>query len=122
MKILSAHSHTSFGNMHYDHHQDILSAVRDWVKEQEPTWEYFRFGIGAAGIFIQVSFAALMIGILGMAGASPWIYGIGIFLAFAANSTVFAQSPMRIVLGSFVVSIIVNLSLALIYGIPLLIN
>ena len=109
-------------NTHYHQHQNILTTVKDWIKEQEPTWEYYRFGIGATGIFMQVSFAALMIGVLGMAGASPWVYGIGIFLAFAANSIAFAQSPMRIVLGLFAVSIIVNLSLTLFYGIPLLIN
>lgn len=122
MKIISAHSHRSFNTTHYHQHQNILSAAKDWIKEQEPTWEYYRFGIGATGIFLQVSFAALMIGVLGMAGASPWVYGIGIFLAFAANSIAFAQSPMRIVLGLFAVSIIVNLSLTLYFGIPLLIN
>ena len=122
MKILSAHSHSSFGNAHYDHHQNILTTLKDWIKEQEPTWEYNRFGIGAAGIFVQVSFAALMVAILGMADASPWSYGFGILLAFSANSIAFAQSPMRLVLGSFIVSIVINLSLTLIYGIPLLIN
>ena len=108
--------------MHYDHHHNILSTVKDWIKVQEPTWEFYRFGIGAAGIFIQVSFAGLMVAILGMAGASPWLYGIGILLAFSANSIVFAQSPMRIVLELFIVSILINLSLILFYGIPMLLN
>ncbi len=122
MRTLSTDAHSTYNSEHLHQHHSILFALENWIKEQEPSWEYYRFGIGAAGIFVQVTFAALMIATLGMAGASPWIYGIGIFFAFTSNSTVFAQSPMRIVLGSFVVSIITNLSLTLFYGIPMLIN
>jgi hypothetical protein len=122
MKTLSAHSHSSYDHAHYHHHQNLLIDLKDWIKQQEPIWEYNRFGIGAAGIFVQVSFAALMVAILGMADASPWIYGFGILLAFTTNSIAFAQSPMRLVLGLFIVSIVINISLTLIYGIPLLIN
>lgn len=122
MRTISAGTHSTFTNHHHHHYQDLLISFKRWVKEQEPTWDYYRFGIGATGIFIQVSIAALMVAILGMAGASPWVYGIGVFLAFAANSIAFAQSPMRLVLGLFVVSICVNILLTLFYGIPLLLN
>lgn len=122
MKTISAHSHSSFDDLHFNHHQNLLITLKAWINVHEPTWEYFRFGISAAGIFIQVSFAALMLAVLGMANASPWIYGFGIFLAFSANSIVFAQFSMRMVLTSIIVSIVINLSLALIYGVPLLLN
>ncbi len=122
MRTISAGTHSMFDNVHHHQHHNILVTLKNWIKEQEPTWEYNRFGIGATGIFIQVTFAGFMIAVLGMAGASPWIYGIGIFFAFMANSIVFAQFPMPLLLGSICVSIIINLSLALVYGIPLLIN
>ncbi len=122
MRTLSTSAHSTYDSVHLHEHHSILIALENWIKEQEPAWEYYRFGIGAAGIFVQVTFAGLMIATLGMAGASPWVYGIGIFLAFASNSTVFAQSPMRIVLGLFVLSIITNLLLTLFYGIPILLS
>ena len=122
MKILSSHSHTSFDNTHYHEHQNILTTFKDWIKDQEPTWEYYRFGIGATGIFIQVSIAGLMVAVLGMAGASPWVYGIGIFFAFFVNSMVFAQSSMRLILELIILSSIINLLLILFYGLPMLLN
>ncbi len=122
MKVISAEKYSTLQQAHYHQHQSIVVIIKKWIDEQEPTWEYYRFGIAATGIFIQVSFAAAMVGILGMAGASPWIYGIGIALAFMANSIAFANSRMRIELALFVVSIGVNLSLILLYGLPLLLN
>ncbi|MEP7143900.1 MAG: hypothetical protein ABI707_13555 [Ferruginibacter sp.] len=122
MKVLTAGTHATFDHVHFHQHQNILIGIKKWVEAQEPMWDYYRFGIAATGIFIQVTVAAFMIGILGMAGASFWIYGIGIFLAFISNSIAFASSPMRLVLGLFVVSIVVNFSLILCYGIPLLLN
>lgn len=122
MKVITAEKYSTLSNVHYHQHHDLLNVIKDWVEEQEPTWEYYRFGIAATGIFIQVSFAALMVGILGMAGASPWVYGIGIALAFMTNSMAFANARMRVVLGLFVVSIVVNLSLTLLYGLSFLLN
>lgn len=122
MRLILTGAHSIFHSVHLHDHPTTITTLKNWIKEQEPTWEFNRFGIGAAGIFLQVSFASLMVAILGMAGASPWIYGIGIFLAFAANSIAFAQSPMRIVLGLFILSIVINVSLILFYGIPMLLN
>jgi len=90
-------------------------SLKRWITAREPVWEYNRLGIAATGIFIQVTFAAGMILILGATGASPFLYGTGIFLAFIADSLAFAQAPMRWVLGTFLASIIVNLSLMLYY-------
>ncbi|CAN5620750.1 hypothetical protein BH11BAC3_BH11BAC3_01870 [soil metagenome] len=120
MKTITVNTATSFPHVQYRHQQSFLTTIKTWIKEQEPLWEYNRLGIAATGIFIQVTFAAAMISILALANASPWIYGIGILFAFMANSIAFAQSPMRWVLAIFVVSILLNFSLALLYGIPLL--
>ena len=122
MKAIHAHSGSTYNNVHYNQHQSIILEIKNWIRTQEPNWEFYRFGISATGIFIQVTFGALMIAVLGMAQASPWVFGIGIFFSFMANSIAFAQSPMRIVLGLIILSIVVNLLLTLAYGIPLLIN
>lgn len=92
-----------------------IQSLKKWVQTQEPVWEYNRLGIAASGIFIQVTFAGAMILILGAAGASPFIYSIGIFLAFMADSLAFAQARMRWVLATFVVSIVVNFILTVVY-------
>jgi hypothetical protein len=124
MNTISTGTHSAFGDDHHPHryHFHLIDTLHAWIKERESYWEYYRFGIGATGIFLQVSVAALMIVTLGVAGASPWVYGIGVFLAFVANSLVFAQLPMPQLLGSVVISMVVNIALVLIYGIPLLIN
>lgn len=93
----------------------LIQSIKKWITTREPVWEYNRLGIAATGIFIQVTFAAGMILVLGATGASPFLYGIGIFFAFIADSLAFAQAPMRWVLGTFLASIIVNLSLMLYY-------
>ena len=120
MKVITADTQISFHQVEYHNQQTLLTTIKTWIKEQEPLWEYNRLGIAATGIFLQVTFAAAMIAILALANASPWIYGIGIFFAFMANSIAFAQSPMRWVLGLIIASIIINFLLALFYGIPLL--
>lgn len=97
-----------------------MRTLKNWVLTQEPTWEYNRLGITATGIFIQVTFAGAMILILGAAGADPFIYSIGIFFAFMADSFAFAQAPMRWVIAIFALSIAVNFVLMLFYGILLL--
>ena len=117
---MTANTGTRFQQVQYHPQQSLLTTIKTWIKEQEPLWEYNRLGIAATGIFLQVTFAAAMIAILALANASPWIYGIGIFFAFMANSIAFAQSPMRWVLGLIIASIIINFLLALFYGIPLL--
>ncbi len=90
-----------------------------WIKTQEPIWEANRLGISATGIFIQVTFAAAMIALLGIAGAPVVVYTIGTFFAFIANSLSFAQAPVKIILVMFLVSILVNSSLALYYVIKM---
>lgn len=122
MKILSAHSDSTIHHSYEHPFQHPLDTLKAWVKDNEEHWEFYRFGITAAGVFVQVTFGAIMVATLGLAGANPWMYIIGVSLAFAANSIAFAQSPMRIVLGLFVVSIVVNLALTLFYAIPMLLH
>ncbi|HVS98785.1 MAG TPA: cyclic nucleotide-binding domain-containing protein [Puia sp.] len=69
----------------------------------------------ATGILLQVTAAGAMILILGAAGANPFIYTFGIFLAFMADSLAFAQARMRWVMGAFAASIAINLVLAAAY-------
>ncbi|HEY4207319.1 MAG TPA: hypothetical protein VGM31_10930 [Puia sp.] len=97
-----------------------LTSFKNWVKKNEPDWEYNRLGISAAGIFIQVTLAGLMMGILGVADASPFVYTIGILFSFMANSLAFAQCKMRWVLGIMVASVVLDIVLMLYYGLPLL--
>ena len=99
---------------------ELLVNFKRWVEKQEPVWEYNRFGITATGIFVQVSFAGAMLPILAMAGASPFVYTVGIFFSFMANSFAFAQRPMRWVLGIMMASIVLDILLILIYGIQLI--
>jgi hypothetical protein len=98
----------------------VFVHLKGWIKEQEPGWEYNRLGISGAGILIQVTFAGAMMGVLALAGASPFVYSIGALFAFMANSFVFAQLPMRWVLGVMMVGIVLDILFMLIYGIPLL--
>lgn len=93
----------------------VFQSIKSWINTHEPAWEYNRLGIAAVGIFIQVTFAAGMILVLGATGASPFLYCTGIFFAFLADSLAFAQAPMRWVLGAFLASSVVNLSLMLYY-------
>lgn len=122
MRTISTGVHDAYDSVHPHHLHNLLVALENWVEAHEPTWDYYRLGIGATGIFLQVTIAGIMVAVLGMAGASPWIYGIGVFLAFMANSLVFAQLPIRQMIGTIVISIVVNLSLVLIYAIPMLIR
>jgi hypothetical protein len=98
----------------------LFAHVRSWIKTQEPVWEENRIGITATGIFLQVTAAAIMICIAGMAGGSPFAFGAGILFAFLADSLVLAQSPMRWVGGMIIASIIANLSLAIYFALQLL--
>ena len=98
----------------------LITTIDKWVQKQEPIWEYNRLGIAATGIFIQVTFAATMIAILGLACGSLWVASVGILFAFLANSLAFGQMPMRLLLGFFLLSIIVNTAIAIYYGIQLL--
>ena len=103
------------------HNKPGVSAnLKRWIEKKEPVWEYNRLGIAASGIFIQVTFAGAMMGILALAGASPFVYSAGIFFSFMVNSFAFAQLPMRWVLGVMMASIVLDVFLILVYGIQLL--
>ncbi|HSC37490.1 MAG TPA: hypothetical protein VLD19_06465 [Chitinophagaceae bacterium] len=105
---------------HCEKRTGFLQLLNTWVQTQEPIWEYNRLGISATGILLQVTAAGAMILILGAAGANPFIYTFGIFLAFMADSLAFAQARMRWVLATFVISIVLNLVLAVAYLLVLL--
>lgn len=93
----------------------LLHSPGAWVQKQEPLWEHNRLGIAATGILLQVTAAGAMILILGAAGANPFIYTFGIFLAFMADSLAFAQARMRWVMAAFAASIVINVVLAAAY-------
>jgi hypothetical protein len=120
MKTTMSDIHTSPISSSIHNKSGVFVNLRRWIEKQEPTWEYNRLGIAAAGIFIQVTFAGAMMGVLAFAGASPFIYSAGIFLSFMANSFAFAQCPMRWVLGVMMASILLDVALIIIYGIQLL--
>ncbi|MEO5891750.1 MAG: hypothetical protein ABIQ31_15995 [Ferruginibacter sp.] len=120
MKAFTSTTQFTFENVHHHSTQNLLGGLNTWIKAQEPAWEFNRLGISATGIFIQVTFAAFMIGIVGMAEASPWLYGTGILFAFMANSLTFAQMPMRWILGLMLASIVVNASLGIFFSLQLL--
>ncbi|MCG2615757.1 hypothetical protein LZZ85_15765 [Terrimonas sp. NA20] len=97
----------------------VFSGLNTWIKAKSPVWEENRIGITATAIFLQVTFAAIMICVAGMAGASPFAFGAGILFAFMADALVLAQSPMRWIMAMMLASLIVNISLV-IYFITLL--
>lgn len=97
-----------------------ISTLNKWIQRQEPMWEYNRFGIAAAGILIQVTFAGVMIAMVGLAHGSMWVATIGMLFAFVTNSVAFGQVAMRWLLGFFVLSITVNATIALFYATQLL--
>ncbi|MBC7423002.1 MAG: hypothetical protein H7334_06050 [Ferruginibacter sp.] len=118
MKAIAT-AHFTFENAQSNTNTTIFDNINSWIKRQGPIWEFNRLGIAATCIFIQVTVAAIMLGIVALAGASAWLYGIGIFFTFMANSLAFAQSPMRWVLGITLASIIVNASFAIYFAIQL---
>src|SRR5688572_27245766 len=120
MKAIITGPSYSFQKKVYPGIKSLTTTIDKWVQEQEPIWEYNRLGIAATGIFIQVTFAATMIAILGVAGGSMWIASVGILFAFLANSLAFGQAPMRWLLGFFLVSIIVNTAITIYYGLQFL--
>jgi len=110
-----------FSKRHFSYNKlAVFVHIKGWINDHEPGWEYNRLGISGAGIFIQVTFAGAMMGVLAVAGASPFVYSIGALFAFMANSFAFAQLPMRWVLGVMVAGVILDICLILFYGIPLL--
>ncbi len=104
------------------HKSFVLKSIENWIDRQQPVWESNRLGISAVGIFIQSTVAAVMIALLGIAGAPALVFTTGIFFSFLANSLAFAQSPMKIVIGMFLVSMLVNASLTIYYVVQLLGN
>jgi len=120
MKTTTLDIHSSSIRSFLHNKSGVLVKLKRWIEKQEPAWEYNRLGIAASGIFIQVTFAGAMMGILALAGASPFVYSAGIFFSFMANSFAFAQRPMRWVLGVMMASIVLDVFLILIYGIQLI--
>lgn len=120
MKTTSLDIHSSPTRPFSHNKPGVLANLKRWIEKKEPVWEYNRLGIVASGILIQVTFAGAMMGILSLAGASPFVYSTGIFFSFMANSFAFAQRPMRWVLGLMAASIVLDVFLLLIYGIRLL--
>lgn len=119
MKLTTSTSYP-FAKIVYPRIKNIIADINKWIQRQEPIWEYYRFGIAATGIFVQVTFAAIMIAILGLANGSLLIGSIGMLFAFLANSLAFGQAPMRLLLGFFLLSIITNVVIAIYYGLQLL--
>ncbi|MEX6689873.1 hypothetical protein QTN47_20365 [Danxiaibacter flavus] len=106
---------TSLHHLKASRKVNISTSIANWITRNEPSWEYNRLGIASTGIFIQVTVAGLMIWVLGMCEASPFVFGTGILFAFLADSIAFAQAPMRWVLTMIILSIIVNLFLTIYY-------
>jgi hypothetical protein len=90
-----------------------LFSLAKWYKKIEPSVEFNRFGITAALILVQVSIAGFNVVIPALAGASVWLMAPGILMAFLANSIAFAQLNMRVVLSTFVLSILINAIISL---------
>jgi hypothetical protein len=120
MKTLPTAIKTHFLQLNYQKRRNLLTTFQQWVKEQQPVWEYNRLGLSTIGITLQVTFAGAMMAVLGLAGASPWVYSVGIFFSFMANSISFGQCPMRWVLGAVTVSILLDILLITYYAIQLL--
>ena len=120
MKTTTLDTHHWSKRPFYHNKFGVFAHLKGWIKVQEPGWEHNRLGISGAGIFIQVTFAGAMMGVLSLAGASPFVYTAGALFAFMANSFAFAQLPMRWVLGVMMAGIVLDILLILIYGIPLL--
>jgi hypothetical protein len=109
----------SVHRIYFDERKHLMEDARSWINKHKPLWEYNKLAIGAVGIFLQVTVAAAMIGILGMADGSLWIAGIGIFFAFMANSAVFGQAPITWIIAILLMSMLVNASIAIYYAIQL---
>jgi hypothetical protein len=119
MKTITGTSHP-FGKIPYPEIKNIIASIDKWIQTQEPTWEYNRLGIAATGIFVQVTFAALMVAMLGLAHGSLLIGTVGMLFAFIANSLAFCQAPMRLLILFFLLSVIINAAITIYYGLQLL--
>jgi hypothetical protein len=108
MKVILTNTQHVYSNKIQRTKKSFVTAFLTWVKENEPVWEYNRLGIAATGIFIQVTVAAAMIGLVGLTGLSVWVAYPGILITFLANSMALAQAGMKWVLGLFLLSITVN--------------
>ena len=115
METISARRNSLTKESHFHRELSIASSLKSWINEQEPRWEAARITISGVGIFIQVTVAGIMIGVLSALGAPPLAYSIGILFAFLGDSIAFGQAPMRWVLGLFAASVAVNALLTLYY-------
>ena len=120
MNIRTQELIADINNIFYKSRIEWFSHTRAWIKQQTPVWEYNKFGIAATGIFIQVLVAGIMIGLLGLAGGSLWIAGIGVFFAFMANSIAFAQVQALWIVSALIASLVVNITIAFYYAAVLL--
>jgi hypothetical protein len=64
MKLIEVRSHDFPVKIFNLGIHDVISRITTWIRNQESTWEYNRLGIAATGIFIQVTFAGVMMAIL----------------------------------------------------------
>jgi hypothetical protein len=122
MRTIDAGSHAQLRSGLVHRELNLLSGLKKWIDDREPDWEDARITISGVGIFIQVTFAGIMIGLISAAGAPPLVYSIGIFFAFMADSIAFGQAPMRWVVGLFVLSSLVNAGLTLYYAVQMIIH
>jgi hypothetical protein len=120
MKAIITNTHHPFINSVYKGKKNWIKTFIAWAKRNEPMWELNRLGITATGILIQVTVAAAMVGLLGLASVNVWVASPGILLAFLANSVAYGQAAMRWVLGFFIISMVVNGALAVYFAIQLL--
>ncbi len=120
MKHTAIHPRQHGLSLQTEHRTSVFESFRTWIKRNEPVWAENRLGITATGIFLQVTFAAVMICVAGMTGGSPIAFGTGILFAFMADSLVLAQAPMRWVIAVIAASILVNIGLTIAFAMHLL--
>ncbi|MCG2615096.1 hypothetical protein LZZ85_12425 [Terrimonas sp. NA20] len=90
-----------------------INDLKLWIRKNTAAWEYNRIGIASTGIFLNVTFAAVMIILAGASGGAPVIFGTGIFFAFFANALILAQVKMHWIFAVLAISFLVNVSIAI---------
>lgn len=115
MKVLLPNTHHTFNKAAHREKNNWTLQLMEWIKRNEPDWEYNRLGIAATGIFIQVTIAAAMVAVLGLTRVNVWVASPGILLTFLANSVAYGQAPMKWVLGFFIASVTVNILLIIFF-------
>jgi hypothetical protein len=111
MKAILTTARHSYSDKTQLRKKSFVTAFLIWIKRNESDWAYNRLGIAATGIFIQVTVAATMIGLVGLTGLSVWAAFPGILVTFLANSMALGQAGIKWVLAFFLLSIAVNIIL-----------